>query len=149
MSKRGALLGENPHIKQNNGEPKVLLEVFLFLQITAFIVLIIGITTKRGVNDSEDRGNIWIMFVAAIIFAFLAFNSMDLDYKTCLNQVEWMNQSETNDTQITNTITCNDDKVRNSALAWLNGGMSILSFLLMIIFALLEFTKKPQTRPLA
>ncbi len=130
----------------------MLLEIYLFLTALAYITLIIGLTTKRDIEGQgiKSRGSIPLLLISVVLFFILAKSSMDIDYYTCENQVLWMNQSATNenDTQISNTIGCDTQKIKSSPLSWLNNGLGILAALMTILITLFEFTKSPETRPL-
>ena len=129
----------------------MLIEIHLFLTITAFVLLIIGLTNKHKkgtkkqnihepntitINDTEIRGNIPLLLTAAFLFFFLSYTSLDINYYTCHNQITWMNETAENDTQITNQITCTDNKIRDTPLSSLYAGLGVLSTLLSLFFAI-------------
>ena len=120
----------------------MLLEIYIFLQLLAFVALFIGIITK---NKIGLQGNIPTLLIAIILFTALTFFSMNIEYEKCQNQILWMNTTN-NDTSISNNIACVINIHQSSGLTWLNMGMGILSVLLLLITVFMDF--KNVKRPL-
>lgn len=113
----------------------MLLEIYIFITITAFVTLILAAITK---NSTGLQGNIPLYIVAAILFFSSAYFSQDIEYERCQNQVGWMNTTN-NNTALTNNFACYSSVHNDSGLAWINIGMGVLSILLLIITSLLDF----------
>jgi hypothetical protein len=121
----------------------VLLEIHIFLILLAFATLFVSISLSRGIDEEgrTTRGNIPLIIIAGILFFYLSFTSLDIDYKECENQISWMNTTD-NDTSLTNNLVCSDDIIVDTPQSSLFLGLGIVSTVLMLIFLLQEFKGK-------
>lgn len=124
----------------------MLLELLILLELLAFIFLILGLFPyQKSVDFEGNEGNppymnkIIFIAVGMILFFSLGILSTQYDYNYC-----YINQTTADYSlnQSTSTATCNEYIIQSLELSYLNYGMGLLSFLLLIIISIFAALNK-------
>jgi hypothetical protein len=112
----------------------MLLEIVILMEIVAFVFLALGLIPFGNNGKSPLINKTIFMFVATIIFFMMAITAVNYDYTYCyINETVY-------DAPTTSTFSiaaCDNLKIENQGLAYLNYGMGIVSILLIVIILLI------------
>lgn len=122
----------------------MIISLIILITIMAFLFLLFGIflghlvqNSKTNLNEINSKSGfvLFLFIIATILFISNSISAMNMNYLYCENVV---NSSEYNpDTNITiynNNQICNTQIIIDEAFAWLNGGMAVISIIIMFIF---------------
>lgn len=112
----------------------MLLQILLTLEVLGFVFLALGLIPFNSQNPGYTLMNkIIFCALAGIIFFSLGVTATQYIYTDC-----YINQSTLNSaTNITtNTANCLEYEVQDEGLSFLNMGMGVISFLILIVLVL-------------
>lgn len=115
----------------------MLLEVLLVMEVLGFLFLALGIMPFKSINDSGNLplvNKVLFIFVSAIIFFSLAITAVNYDYTYC-----YVNETQINDagTVTESVAACDNHKIEDMGISYLNWGMGILAILVGVIILLI------------
>jgi hypothetical protein len=115
----------------------MLLEILLVMEVLGFCFLALGIMPFKRISDNGNLplvNKVLFIFVSAIIFFSLAVTSVSYDYTYC-----FINETTLADggTSTISNATCDDYKIEDQGISYLNWGMGILAVLVGIVILLI------------
>jgi len=123
----------------------LILELLITFELVAFSFLALGIIPFKRINDDGNLplvNKVLFIFVAAIIFFSLAVSSVSYDYTYCfVNETSVENSATTS----VSTATCEEYKIEDQGIAYINWGMGILSILVGLIILLITGLSRHDT----
>lgn len=135
------------HDDKNNkkGESKMIMEVYITLEVMAFLFMSMGIIPFNK-RDNPNRyenlplvNKILFFGIAAIVFFALALTSNAYDYNYCYIN-ETVVDFSTNST--TSTATCAPYVIYNPEMSYLNLFFGVIAILLIIIVSIITSISK-------
>lgn len=115
----------------------MLLEILLVMEVLGFVFLALGIMPFKRINEEGNLplvNKILFIFVSAIIFFSLAITSVSYDYTYCFINETTLSSGGT---MTVNDATCDDYKIEDQGISYLNWGMGILAILVGVIILLI------------